>query len=257
MEGEVKANIKKTYESSKDVHAHVGQDIGSKFLKELDGYLAKNWRKLTCARISEIYFDFWEVLKPFKGTSSGFTGLSEFLILRLLLHQLGDWEVKDRSQDTRYFQSKYDANLCIASEYPITIEVDEKGRQKKRKPDIVIYEPYLTSRKNLRSKNLRRLISIVEIKVFLTKGRTTAENTIRKLKAIHGFHPEMRALLILFDNLSDRGDIWNYLQDIKTTNQWFDFCSLKENSELLWKVLQKGLDLERTKIASHKKGYAL
>lgn len=243
MEGEVEMDIKTRYESIKDVHAHVGQDVGSRFLKKLDIYLETNWQKLTCGHIAETYFNFLKALKPFKGNSNGFTGLSEYLILRLLLHQLGDWKVRLRSEDTRYFESKYYENLCIAPEYPIVIGVNEKGRQKSCKPDIIVYESDMTSRKNI-----KRLTSVIEIKVFLTNGLTTAKNTVRKLRTIHGFHPEMRALLIVFVKLSDEGKIWSYLKDIKSTDQWFDFCSLRENGELLWKVLQKGLDLERLRI---------
>jgi hypothetical protein len=60
-------------------------NMGEKFLKEIDHYLANNYQNLTCNDIHDMYFDFiFKVLKDFKGNSNGFTGLSEYLIFRFL-----------------------------------------------------------------------------------------------------------------------------------------------------------------------------
>jgi len=59
----------------------VFSDIGKKFLDDVDVYIKENLKNIRCTDIWKLYDDFVWALKDRKGTSSGFTGLSEYLIV--------------------------------------------------------------------------------------------------------------------------------------------------------------------------------
>jgi|AP45_3_1055517.scaffolds.fasta_scaffold308527_2 hypothetical protein len=66
-------------------------------LKPLDDYLKENLHQLTCQDIRCLYEGFFDSLKDYRGTSTGFFGLSEFLVFRPLIHLLG--AERNASQD--------------------------------------------------------------------------------------------------------------------------------------------------------------
>ena len=100
--------------------------INRKYLEEMDKFIAKNYRILTCGDIHDIYFDFLQVLKEFRGTSTGFTGLSELLILRFLYHQLGGsfkiHDVPDTDELKEFISESYN-NLRIG---PLPFKVGKR-----------------------------------------------------------------------------------------------------------------------------------
>src|SRR5574341_84731 len=67
----------------------MNDNMGRRFLEEIDSYIKKYLRTWTCSQVHEFYFRFFYDLKEFKGNSNGFTGLSEYLIFRSLYHLLG------------------------------------------------------------------------------------------------------------------------------------------------------------------------
>jgi hypothetical protein len=220
-----------------------GQQIGVKFLEELDILIAENWRNLRCNQVHDMYFDFWRKLKNLKGNSNGFNGLSELLILRILYQHLGGFEHKDgfkkdlekRSKDTRWFVSTSNKRICIAPEYPFKIGMTEKGRDKLAKPDIVIYEYEESS-----YARIKKLIGAIEVKTYLPNSSQTVEETVKTLGLIRNRHLEMLSSLIIFSHKSNGEELG------KSCNipSWLRICVLRYNDELLWKVLDTHLNLK-------------
>jgi len=126
--------------------------IGTAFLKRLDIFLAANWQNLTCGQVYEIYRQFSNDLKDLKGNATGFTGLSEFLILRVLYHQLGgNFEKRAITQDVSEFVRN---GYSIGQSIPIPL-----GEKQNCRPDIVLREG-------------EDLIAAIQIKLYLTTGST-------------------------------------------------------------------------------------
>ncbi len=192
-------------------------NIGRKFLEEVDSYLKANCQNLTCADIHDIYFQFFNDLKEFKGNSNGFTGLSEYLIFRLLYHLLGgSFSQRQITPDLWEFVNN---NLRIGQSSRVTI-----GR-KRYYPDIVIY-------------NSNELIALIQIKVYFTNGLNELNREVKNLEEIKNSYNEMRALLVSFVGLSERGKILPRLMGIKEAVEWFDFVTLQGNTTLFREVLQ-------------------
>ena len=126
------------------------KDICKKFLENIDNYIAENWRNIRCADIHDMYFQFSQDLKEFKGNSNGFTGLSEYLVFRFLYHQLGgSFEREQITRDLWEFKSSND--LRIGQSVRVTID------NRKYYPDVVIYKS-------------NRLMAVIQIKIYLTSG---------------------------------------------------------------------------------------
>jgi len=137
--------------------------ICNNFLTDLDGFLHDNIDYLTCSDVHDIYSDFFRDLKDFKGNSSGFTGLSEYIIFRFILHLLGSSFVKVKKTDELYEFASKDGIYRIGQNTPL------KTSSKRYYPDIIVYK-----------KNLP--ILIIEIKIYLTNGITTLMEDLNKLK---------------------------------------------------------------------------
>ena len=152
-------------------------NISRKFLKEVDGYLAKSWQSLRCLDIHGLYFEMFNGLKEFKGNSSGFTGLSELLIFRFLYHQLGGLFEPPRkvTQDLWEFVSESISSLRIRQSCPVTAG-------KKYYPDIAVCKA-------------DKLLAVIQIKLYLTNGLKEAKKEVEVLEDLQRSHPEMQALL--------------------------------------------------------------
>lgn len=61
-------------------------NLGELIVKELDRYIAQNKDTLTCSNVSSLYFDFVKSINEFGANSENHTGLTEFLIYRVLWH---------------------------------------------------------------------------------------------------------------------------------------------------------------------------
>ncbi len=203
------------------------KEISRDFLSGLDTYLKENWQNLTCAEISEIYFQFFRLLKEFKGNACGFTGLSELIIFRFLFHLLASsFHRREITPDLSEFISNSNENLRIGQSLPVDIN------RRKYRPDIVIYEA-------------DNLIAVIQIKTYPTRGIKEIESELKKLKTIRKKHRKTSALLIIFGELSEEGPIFSRLQQINNANPWFRFLTLRNNQTLLKDVLQELIDLER------------
>lgn len=204
-------------------------NIGKKFLDDMDKFIANNYRTLKCNDISDIYSGFFNDLKEFRGTSSGFTGLSEFLIFRCLHHQLGSEFEKKPITKCLYEFSKGDIRICQCC--PVAVG-ESTINERQINPDITIYHS-------------GELIAVIRIKVYLTKGIEEVTKEIDTLEKLKSRYPKLQALLIIFSGLSKKGKIFRELEEQKNIKDWFNFLILKENKEPLMQKLQQYLGLER------------
>ncbi|HEC75936.1 MAG TPA: hypothetical protein ENI33_01600 [Thermoplasmatales archaeon] len=107
-------------------------NIGRKFLTDIDEYLKESRQKLTCDDIYEIYNQFFHDLKEFKGNSSGFYGLSEYLIFRMLYNLLIDHSGPFKRSETA-------CNLWENNKFRIGQSSRVTVGNKRYRPDIVVY----------------------------------------------------------------------------------------------------------------------
>lgn len=195
--------------------------IYNTFLKDLDKFLGKNLGNLTCADIREMYFDFYWELKNFKGNSSGFTGLSEYIIFRLIYNLLGgSFEKRAISQWLYEFVST-DKIYRIGQNTPITA-----GNQKFY-PDIIVYKndnPFL----------------VIEIKIYLTYGIKTLMGDIDKLNVINSMYPNSKGLFIIYDDISKGKAFERLKREIKLNNN-LNYIILEGNSRLFKKEIDNYL----------------
>jgi len=209
-------------------------NIGKNFLGDMDRFVRKSYITLKCNEIFNVYFGFSNAIKEFRGTSSGFTGLSELLIFRCLYHQLdGKFE---KQSVTEYINEFSNGNTRIGQNTPVTIG------ERRINPDITIYHPH------------NELIAVIQIKVYLTRGIKEAKKEIETLEELKNRYRKLRALLIIFYGLSEKGKIFRELEKQQETKEWFNFLILKEDNEPLMEKLQDYLDLERITGASPNSG---
>jgi len=198
----------------------------------MDKFIAKKYQTLKCGDIFEIYFKFLEALQEFRGTSTGFTGLSELLIFRFLYHQLGgSFKTHDRTSDSKEFISESHTNFKIGQ--GISVNVDKRVIR----PDISIF-------------HAEDLIAVAPIKVYLTKGIKEIDREMEILEELKTRYPKLQALLIIFRGPSEKGETFRELAKQKNIKEWFNFLILEANKESLMKKLHQGLDLARITVAS-------
>lgn len=200
-----------------------GQKICRSFLDDLDVFLADNLDELACSDIYDIYSDFYSYLKVFKSNSSGFTGLSEFLIFRIIYHLLGgSFNKVQISKDLIAFESD-DGTYHIGQSIPIVFD------SKKYYPDIVIYKnnhPFL----------------VAEIKLYLTNGIQTLMSDIDKLTEINKHYPNVKGLFISYNLIPETGKIYKKLMEEKKSKDWLKHLILAGNNQSIKEFLQEILD---------------
>jgi len=200
----------------------VGTRLGRNFLEAVDRFLKDNYSTLGCKDVYDIYFQFSDDLKNFKGNSNGFTGFSEFLIFRILYHHFGSLlEKEDKTKYLSWFSYK---SIRIGQSIPVPID------NKKVLPDIVIYRS-------------GKLVAVVQIKIYPTKGREEIKKEIDLLRDLKRLNPELKALLLIY-YVSTKGEAFKKLQREKEDKSWFDFVILKDNNEPLAEKLRKSLMLD-------------
>jgi hypothetical protein len=243
--------------------------IGENFLKNLDKIIDKRKFELSCNDINEIYGEFWDNLKEIRGNSSGFTGLSEFLIFSMIKNiltipnenhieiKLGKriniecynckkWK-KPPESDIHYF---YDGDVLIGNSVPVFLEpkyltndlkatfhpkCEECGSQldfKRYYPDIAIY-----------LKN--NIIAVIQVKVCLTYGTKTIDTEIKNFGILHKKYKKLRSLLIIYD--LREGKCLSYLKECKNKYNYFNFLGLRNNNKNIANELIKSLELNRIK----------
>lgn len=190
------------------------------FLQEIDNYFAKNLDNITCSELYGHYSYMFQILKEFKGNSSGFTGLSEYLIFRYIYNYLGgSFETVQLTKDLFEFKST-DVIYHIGQSIPVMTEMS------KYYPDIVVYKQ-------------DQLILAAEIKLYLAGGIKSLEVDLKKLKEIHKQYPNAKCVFISYNIIPEKGKIYKKLLEEVNSNDWLDFIILARNNELFKEKLQK------------------
>jgi hypothetical protein len=205
----------------------MNDNIGMRFLEEVDSYVKNNLWRLTCSQIYDFYYRFFDDLKRFKGNSNGFTGLSEYLIFRTLYHLLGgSFEPKKAfgSNWINEFECTVNNRILIGQSVPIYIN------GKRLYPDMTVYDG-------------DKLKSVTQIKLYLTRGSKEVYNEMDNFNSLRTKFSDMKALLIIFA-LSKGGKIINELKEFQDKEPWFYFTILKDNKDLITEVLSNTLDLD-------------
>lgn len=201
-------------------------DISHRFLAEVDSYLKTGVKTLTCRDVHDMYFGLFEKLKDYRGTSTGFTGFSEFLVFRFLLNLLRGFRPRDLTQDTKEF---------IRGTFRIGQSVTPQSGLKIR-PDILIEKDQTT-------------IGAVEIKVYV--GSQVVEEAVRCLERLRNTNPEnFCALLLIFhcpkSSRNVSRSIHGQLKVIAEKNRsWFRYVVLGNSNERFAQVLDRNLKLKR------------
>jgi len=206
---------------------NVGSKMGKEFLEEIDNFLAHHYQTLKCSDISDIYFQFSSELKKLKGNSNGFTGLSEYLIFRFFCHLLGGSfrPVEVTPAGLNEFVS--DKGFRIGQSTPIM------AGGKRYYPDIVVYRD-------------DKLKAIAQVKVYITGGLKEIKGEIGKLKALKDTCTALRALIIIFDKLPNKGKSVSELRNERDQSSgWLDFLALKGNTEVLSSKLEAFLGISK------------
>ena len=209
----------------------IAQDIIDEFLQGIDRYIRVNINTLSCHDIWQIYYHLFFKLKVIRGNSSGFTGFSELLVFRFLLHLLNGFEAKERTKDTMYFLNESFA--IYQSVRPL--ETDKKISN--MSPDILIMKA-------------NRPVAAVEIKLYLPGGRQTAIEAFTRLGRLQESNPrDFCGLLLIFTYKKPRRvnskSIHAELISLQERNPWFNFLVLRNERALLKDCLYDNLKLYR------------
>jgi hypothetical protein len=194
------------------------------FFKNIDDLIAANIESLTCNDIFEIYKGLFVKLKEYRGNSSGFTGYSEFLIFRLILNILGGnflIDQKELSSSTKTF---------INDKYKIQQGGPTIINGKKIFPDILIKEI-----------NNPKVLKFIEIKVVLTNGKKTLDDTWERLANINKYSNSYTVLIIFGISKNSRNinsQIEKYALD-----KWFNCIKLEGNDKLFSNTVKSYLNL--------------
>jgi hypothetical protein len=196
------------------------REICNNFLRDLDIFIANNLNSLTCADIYNIYSNFYQDLKQFKGNSSGFTGLSEYLIFRIFYHLLGgNFKPTQITHDLYDFRS-INNKIRIGQNIPII------AGSKRYYPDVLIFKEDFP-------------LMVVEIKLYLTYGMKTLENDIQKLAEINKEYPGTKGLFISYNTIPIKGKIYRKLLDEERSKDWLNYLILHDNNQSIKKILEK------------------
>jgi len=178
----------------RELHELLKEDWNNLSLNMINEFIAKYWQSLKCSDIAEMYFTFiFTDLKEIKGNSTQFTGFSEFLILRSLLHQLGAAAKPSKDEDDKryYFESKRFEGLRVQADRKIPVNGGNV------QPDITIYDS--------RSQDIKGVIEVkvcikgvIEVKVC-PQSKNALNLAIKQLDRIHKKHRSAKMLLLIFD----------------------------------------------------------
>lgn len=201
------------------------QAIGTNFLKEVDSFIAQHLKKIQCKDIYDMYSNFYWDLKFFQGNSNGFTGLSEYLIFRFIYNLLGgSFTVKSKTRDLKEFISP-SQRICIGQNYPVNAD-------KRYYPDVVIFSD-------------DELVAVIQIKLYITNGTKEINKEIEIFNKLKKYHPNLQGLFLCFNSLSQKSKLLSKLNSESETNDWFNFLLLDKNEDLLYKILERELKLNK------------
>lgn len=205
-----------------------GVQINHNFLRDIDSLLKNNIRDLTCNDLYEIYFDLFNELKQWRSTSANFTGYSELLIFRSLMHCTGETFTPHFRDPKKMIKADNQIPVIFRSpSYEIAQNVSLNVNSKRKQPDISVKD---------RDGNV---LAIVQIKVVLTSGQKTVTNILNDFGLYKTAFPNVKCLLIIYDP-------WNYSKGArlafanhKSNNPWFDYRLLENDPTLICQVFKQ------------------
>lgn len=121
----------------------------------------------------DLYWEFWKELKKRKGTASGFTGLSDYLVFNYVKFALEEVEagVFNCEENTR------DTNVFKCGRFVLAHDVDIRGLDPglpKQRSDIALFL-------NLEGRKI--LLGVFEVKVYIS-SRSTLDRDLQKFREL-------------------------------------------------------------------------
>ncbi len=216
---------------SEELTLRASFQAGRSFLAETDRFLRENWETLRCCDVHDLYSDFFHELKVWRGNANNFTGLSEFLIFRFLMQQIGcEFQREQLNKDLfRFVSTTEEPPIMIAQGNPLSLP----GHNRPRYPDIQVH-------------CAGKLAAIIQIKLYVSGGVTEIRREIITLDEIHKHHPGVRALLIIFKRYAERSTILAQVEKSKKTRPWFDILMLEGETKKFKDCLQEYTNLEKS-----------
>ncbi len=207
----------------------VPESIIGSFFSGLDSYLKNNLHAITGKDIRRIYTAFSNKLKQYRGNANGFTGLSEFLIFRMLYHLLRErldfsFEPERLTPDLFVFSTK-DRHFFLGQSTPVSMG------NKKVYPDVSL------------SKG-KEMFRIISIKLYLTTGLGEIEKEYEVFRLLKDHFPNLKCLLLIFGLVPKSGKIRRRMEDLKQDRAGFDYRILDENEASLAHEMTSWLDVD-------------
>lgn len=204
-----------------------GEMINFNFLRDIDSLIKNNIRDLTCNDLYEIYFDLFDELKQWRSTSANFTGYSELLILRSLIHCISETFTSHYRDPKKGKKSDNQIPVIFRSpSYEIAQNVSLRVNSRRKQPDIYVRD------------HDGNVLAIIQIKVVLTSGKKTVTNILNDFELYKAAFPNVKCLLIIYDK-------WNYSKgtilvfaDYKKINSWFDSKLLEDDDTKICQVFK-------------------
>ena len=166
------------------------------------------------------YFDFWEELKRWRSTSSGFAGYSEFLIFRYLYHMLK--ELGEKFEDIKTGKVGTDAVIFRSDNYEIANGATIHLNGKTRKPDIYI--------KDLRTE---KYVAIIEIKILINSP-AVVKDIVKRWREYQDTIPKAKKLLVIYHPSNSYETSRHLLEEFAV-----DHVVLKDNDTLLKDIIME------------------
>jgi hypothetical protein len=199
---------------------------GRQLLDGIDNYLEQNIKKLTIHDIHDIYAGLSVSQQPYRGTAGGFTGFSEFLIFRCLIHTLAQIGVKLRPNPDGRTTSFTDGHGLI-----VTQGILPQGSQEKMRPDILIQQKL-------------KIVAAAEIKIVLTNSKEVTNHAVKRLEHYYANNPgDFYGVLFIF---LVNEPVREYLREVQDgKKEWLEIITLNGKNEKFMPLLEKSLDLCR------------
>lgn len=182
---------------------------------EIDSFIKENIDALTCSDIKEIYFSLFRELKQWRSTSSLFTGFSELLLFRNLIHTIpeGFTPVKTGNINSHPILFKSD-------NYTLGQGIRKEFNGVRKYPDISV-----EYKGNLKS--------IAQIKIVMGSGQKQLDKEVKTFKIMKNAYPNLKGLFISYIKGAFSEEKQKPLQKagLKTV-------TLEDNKELIKNVLQ-------------------
>jgi hypothetical protein len=205
--------------------------FAKRLLEPLDDYLRHNLHQLTCKDIRALYEGLFDSQKVYRGTSTGITGFSEFLVLRPLVHLLGV-ERNVSTDEGRHTHSFWKGSMRVSQGALVTTT------EGKIRPDILLEEKDVP-------------VAAAEIKTIFT-DRKKLQDAFERLKGPKAAsNKQFKGAIIVYINED------NYLtpkleEDVAVlgheNRDWLEILNLKTDDRLFKDALTKALGLERFEI---------